>query len=76
MHVETVAQACGLTPRETEVLSLLAAGRSVPYIAGDLCIAESTVKHHTSSIYRKIGVSDRQSLIDVIMQGAVGKGAW
>lgn len=76
VHVETVAQACGLTPRETEVLSLLAAGRSVPYIAGDLCIAESTVKHHTSSIYRKIGVSDRQSLIDVIMQGAVGKGAW
>lgn len=75
-HVDAVAQACGLTPRETEVLSLLAAGRSVPYIASDLCIAESTVKHHTSSIYRKIGVSDRQSLIDVIMQGAVGKGAW
>ena len=76
VHVESVAQACGLTPRETEVLALLAAGRSVPYIASDLCIAESTVKHHTSSIYRKIGVSDKQSLIDVIMQGAVGKGAW
>lgn len=74
-HVEGVARVCGLTPRESEVLSLLASGRSVPYIAGELCIAESTVKHHTSSIYRKIGVSDRQSLIDVIMQGAAGKGA-
>lgn len=70
-----LAQQCGLTPRETEVLTLLAEGRSAPYIAGELCIAESSTKHHISSIYRKIGVCDRQSLMDVIVRGAAGKGA-
>ena len=70
-----LAQSCGLTPRETEVLTLLAEGRSAPYIAGELCIAESTTKHHISSIYRKIGVCDRQSLMDVIVRGVAGKGA-
>lgn len=70
-----IAEVCGLTPRETEVLQLLAAGRSAPYISGELYIAESTVKHHISSIYRKIGVYDRQSLMDVVLQGAAGKGA-
>lgn len=70
-----IACACGLTPRETEVLELLAAGRNGPYIGGELCIAESTVKHHISSIYRKVGVYDRQSLMDVVLQGVAGKGA-
>ena len=65
-----VAEACGLTPRETEVLGYLVTGRSAPYIAGELFIAENTVKNHISSIYRKVGVSDRQSLIDVILQDA------
>jgi DNA-binding NarL/FixJ family response regulator len=58
-----------------EVLQLLACGRSVPYICEELTIAQGTVKHHVSSIYRKIGVYDRQSLHDVIEQGSVGKGA-
>ena len=71
----TLAEQCSLTPRETEVLTLLSEGRSAPYIADKLCIAESTVKHHISSIYRKIGVCDRQSLMDVIISGAAGKGA-
>lgn len=71
----TLAEQCGLTPRETEVLTLLSEGRSAPYIADKLCIAESTVKHHISSIYRKIGVCDRQSLMDVIISGVAGRGA-
>lgn len=70
-----ISEACGLTPRESEVLGLLAEGRSAPYISGELCIAESTVKHHISSIYRKIGIYDRQSLMDVVLQGMAGKGA-
>lgn len=74
-NCKRISEACGLTPRESEVLGLLAAGRSGPYISGELCIAESTVKHHISSIYRKIGVYDRQSLMDVVLQGIAGKGA-
>ncbi len=55
----------GLTPREDEVLLLLAMGRSGPRIAKELVISENTVRNHVSSIYRKIGVYDRQSLLDV-----------
>jgi DNA-binding CsgD family transcriptional regulator len=72
---ESIGGICGLTARELEVLHLLACGRSVPYICEELIIAEGTAKHHVSSIYRKVGVYDRQSLHDVIEQGSVGKGA-
>jgi DNA-binding CsgD family transcriptional regulator len=70
-----IGETCGLTAREMEVLQLLACGRSVPYICDELTIAQGTAKHHVSSIYRKIGIYDRQSLHDVIEQGSVGKGA-
>ncbi len=48
-----------LTPRETEVLQLIAAGASNPEIAGALFIAVDTVKRHCTHIYRKLGVSNR-----------------
>lgn len=69
---EAISKTFGLTNRESEVLSLLARGRSIPYIAKELVIANGTVKHHVSNIYRKIGVYDRQSLHDVIEQGVQG----
>lgn len=71
---DQIAQMCSLTPREREVLELLAHGRNVPYIANELSIATGTVKHHVSNIYRKVGVYDRQSLHDVIEQGAPREG--
>ncbi|MFR5827700.1 MAG: response regulator transcription factor [Adlercreutzia equolifaciens] len=64
-----------LTNRESEVLVLLARGRSVPYICDELSIAQGTVKHHVSNIYRKLGVYDRQGLLDAIEQGGVGRSA-
>ena len=64
-----MAERCGLTAREAEVLMLLASGRNVPYICKELCIAESTARHHVGAIYRKLGVYDRQGMIDVILQG-------
>lgn len=67
-HCEALAGRCGLTARETEVLALLASGRNVPYICKNLCIAESTARHHVGSIYRKLGVCDRQGMLDVILQ--------
>ena len=68
---QSLANAYGLTPRETEVLQLLASGRSTPYISEKLVISENTVKHHISSIYRKMGVVGRQELIDVATSGDV-----
>ncbi|MBS3948316.1 MAG: response regulator transcription factor [Dethiobacter sp.] len=48
-----------LSPRETEVLVLLAGGRSNKEIAQNLFISEKTVKNHISQIFRKINVADR-----------------
>jgi DNA-binding NarL/FixJ family response regulator len=48
-----------LTPREREVLSHIAAGRSNREIARVLHVSEKTVKAHVSSVLAKLGVQDR-----------------
>jgi DNA-binding NarL/FixJ family response regulator len=49
----------GLTPREVEVLGLLAQGLSDRQIAEQLVIARRTVNWYLTSIYSKLGVSSR-----------------
>ena len=49
----------GLTPREVEVLRLLAAGRSNREIASTLIISEHTVARHIQNIFAKLDVSSR-----------------
>ncbi|HET7034437.1 MAG TPA: AAA family ATPase [Thermomicrobiaceae bacterium] len=53
----------GLSPREFEVLSLVAAGKSNREIAETLFISESTVAHHLTSIYTKAGVDNRAGAV-------------
>jgi DNA-binding NarL/FixJ family response regulator len=48
-----------LSPRETEVLKLVAAGRDNPDIARELFISQSTVKRHVEAILDKLGVDNR-----------------
>lgn len=52
-----------LTPREHEVLDLLAKGLTTAEIARDLVIAQSTVKTHVRHILRKLGASNRTEAV-------------
>ena len=48
-----------LTPRELEILRMVAGGASNGRIAKTLWLAEQTVKYHLSNTYRKLGVANR-----------------
>jgi two-component system nitrate/nitrite response regulator NarL len=52
-----------LSPREREILTLAAEGRSGPEIARILFLSPSTVKTHLGNIYDKLGVSDRAAAV-------------
>jgi two-component system, NarL family, nitrate/nitrite response regulator NarL len=52
-----------LTQRELDVVALIAEGLKNKQIAQRLFISETTVTHHLSSIYSKLGVSDRLELV-------------
>jgi two-component system, NarL family, response regulator NreC len=53
----------GLTPRESEVLTLIAQGHTNPEIAERLVVSVRTVETHRSAIYRKVGTSNRAELV-------------
>lgn len=56
----------GLTARESEILLLLARGRTAATIAEMLVIAPSTAKAHLRNIYAKLEVHTQQELIDLV----------
>ena len=63
-----------LTERETDVLRLLAVGRSNKEIANELVIGEKTVKTHVSNILMKLGVSSRtQAALHAVRIGLVAQ---
>lgn len=55
-----------LSPRQAEVLNLLARGRNASYIEDKLCISLSTAKSHISGVYRKLGVHTQQELLALV----------
>jgi DNA-binding CsgD family transcriptional regulator len=55
--------AANLTPREQEILHLLAQGLSNQQIADELCVSLNTVKTHTAKLYLKMEVPNRTSAI-------------
>ena len=56
----------GLSPREREILGYLGRGHGIVFVANTLVISESTVRTHVKSIYRKLGVSSREDLLQLI----------
>jgi DNA-binding NarL/FixJ family response regulator len=63
-----------LTDRETEVLALIARGRSNAAIASELSIADKTVRNHTATVYAKLRVADRAEAIVRARQAGLGGG--
>jgi DNA-binding CsgD family transcriptional regulator len=65
---EVDLQQANLTPREIEVLRLVASGKADKEIATALRISVRTVRYHVSNIFRKINVSTRAQLIVVALK--------
>jgi DNA-binding CsgD family transcriptional regulator len=62
----------GLSPRELEVLQLVAEGRSAPEIGELLFVSAGTVKTHLKNIYGKLGARDRASAVaDALRRGLI-----
>ena len=65
---EAAVRSIGLTPRECEILELLASGRSNKELARTLGISPNTVKTHVARLYEKLEVANRI--------GAIEKARW
>lgn len=57
-----------LSPRELEIVRMIADGLSVPQIAARLHLAPTTVRTHVQNLYEKLGVSDRAAAVAEAMR--------
>ena len=55
----------GITPRELEILELIAQGMSNREIAGKLFVSENTVKTHSSRVFDKLGAKRRTQAVQL-----------
>ncbi|MDR3136472.1 MAG: helix-turn-helix transcriptional regulator [Coriobacteriales bacterium] len=63
-----VASRNKLSPRQIEVMRLLAKGRGIKYITDYFAISRATAKTHIYNLYRKLEVHSRQDMLDIIEQ--------
>ncbi len=70
MTEDTAAKSAGLTEREIEIVKAVSRGLSNKAIAAELWVTVQTVKFHLTSIFRKLGISNRTEAAN----WALGKG--
>ena len=58
-------QQLGITPRELEILELIARGLSNREIAGQLFVSENTVKPHSSRVFDKLNARRRTQAVQI-----------
>lgn len=68
LRQRTKGNATLLSPRESEIIKMIAAGSSVPDMARKLHLAPTTVRTHVQHIYEKLGVSDRAAAVAEAMR--------
>lgn len=68
IRLRGTSDAPALTDRESQILRLIAAGKSLPSIAKELFLGVTTVKTHTQHLYEKLGVSDRAAAVAEAMR--------
>jgi DNA-binding NarL/FixJ family response regulator len=62
---------CGLTPREIDVLRLVAAGNANKEIGAQLSLTELTVKSHLKNILAKLGANDRTHAVTIALKRGI-----
>jgi DNA-binding NarL/FixJ family response regulator len=65
-----------LTPREREVVALIASGLSNGEISGQIYVSQSTVKTHTARAMTKLGARDRAQLVVFAYQAGLVRPGW
>lgn len=68
VHRHAHTQTPMLSERENQILRLIADGKSVPDMAGELYLAQTTIKTHIRRLYEKLGVSDRGAAVAYAMR--------
>ena len=69
-YCQALAADYGLTPREAEILALVALGRSAKYISEELMVSYNTTRTHVRHIYEKLNIHSKQELIDLVLFGS------
>ena len=69
-QITAMAEAAGLSKREIEVFDFIARGYNSTYIANSLFISPNTARTHIRNIYRKLGVTSREELLESLNRNA------
>ena len=69
----TINRLSGLSSREREIAMLYGKGQTSKEIANELCISPTTVRNHVATIYRKLEISNKTELVNLVGEASATK---